>query len=137
MNQTDEMDEIVKEIEKYKLNDSSKIKEIKNNILTKLLFDTEELKIYNTLLTHYRFIDEIDEIRYGSYIRWFNISKNVTLELLRGGFVVDIKHVKDDIQILCKNGIKTFFTLKMSQCIIFQKNTKQEELLIQILDHVK
>ena len=59
MNQTDEMDEIVKEIEKYKLNDSSKIKEIKNNILTKLLFNTEELKIYNTLLTHYRFIDEI------------------------------------------------------------------------------
>ena len=138
MDEMNEMNKIKEEIEKYNLTDSSNIKTIKNDILQKMLFKGSELKQYHKLLKNYRYIDEIDELRYGSYIRWFNISKSQTqtLELLRGGFIVDIKQIKDDIQILCKNGIKLFFTLKMSQCIIFQKNTKQEELLIQILDHV-
>jgi hypothetical protein len=135
----EEMNQIKEEIEKYKLTDSSNIKKIKNDILQKMLFKGHEVKHYHKLLKDYRYIDEIDELRYGSYIRWFNISKSQsqTFELLRGGFIVDIKQINNDIIILCKNGIKIFFTLKMSQCIIFQKNTKQEELLIQILDHVK
>jgi len=133
----EEMNQIKEEIEKYKLTNSSNIKTIKNNILQKMLFNGAEVKHYHKLLKYYRYIDEIDELRYGSYIRWFNISKDTTFDLLRGGFIVDIKQINNDINILCKNGIKIFFTLKMSQCTIFQKNTKQEELLIQILDHVK
>ena len=143
-----EMNKIKEEIEKYKLNNSSVIKTLKNDILQKMLFKGEELKNYHKLLKDYRYIDEIDELRYGSYIRWFNIEKmnkndknkskvDISFDLLRGGFIVDLKQVLDDIHILCKNGIKLFFTIKMSNCIIFQKNTKQEELLIQILDHVK
>ena len=148
-----EMNKIKEDIEKYKLNNSSVIKSLKNDILQKMLFKGEELKNYHKLLKDYRYIDEIDELRYGSYIRWFNIEKmnkneknnknnknksnDISFDLLRGGFIVDLKQVLDDIHILCKNGIKLFFTIKMSNCIIFQKNTKQEELLIQILDHVK
>jgi hypothetical protein len=154
-----ELNKIKEEIEKYRINNSSTIKTLKNDILQKMLFKGEELKNYHKLLKDYRYIDEIDELRYGSYIRWFNIEKmnkneiskssdksndkndknktNISFDLLRGGFVVDLKQVLDDIHILCKNGIKLFFTIKMSNCIIFQKNTKQEELLIQILDHVK
>uniref|UniRef100_A0A6C0ETA3 Uncharacterized protein n=1 Tax=viral metagenome TaxID=1070528 RepID=A0A6C0ETA3_9ZZZZ len=151
-----ELNKIKEEIEKYRINNSSTIKTLKNDILQKMLFKGEELKNYHKLLKDYRYIDEIDELRYGSYIRWFNIDKmnkkneinksnkssdksnnNISFDLLRGGFIVDLKQVLDDIHILCKNGIKLFFTIKMSNCIIFQKNTKQEELLIQILDHVK
>ena len=133
----EEMNKIKEEIEKYNLHNSSIIKSLKNDILQKM-FEGEEIKYYHKLLKEYRYIDEIDELRYGSYIRWFNIEKkDKSFDLLRGGFIVDIKQVLDDIHILCKNGIKIFFTIKMSNCIIFQKNTKQEKLLIQILDHVK
>ena len=49
----------------------------------------------------------------------------------------DIKtNGKNEIIILCKN-YGRYFSLKMSDTIIFQKNTSQEELLINILDHIK
>jgi len=131
----EELNKISEDIEKYKLTDSLQIKEIKQNILDKMSFELNEIKQYQKLLKNYRYVDEIDELRYGSYIRYFNISKP-SLNLLRGGFIVDIKNVKNDIQILCKNGF-SFFNIKLGQSVIFQKNTSQEELLIQILDHIK
>jgi hypothetical protein len=131
-----EIDEITEEIRKYNLKGSREIKLLKHKILKEMEFETEELKKYHKLLNEYRYIDEIDEIRYGSYIRWFNISKKLdSIDLMPGGFVVSLKpsKTKDDIIILCKNGIR-FFNVKMNQSIIFQKNTNQEKLLIQILD---
>ena len=95
------------------------------------------MKHYNKLLTNYRYIDEIDELKYGSYIRWFNLNKGNTLKLLNGGFIIDITTKNNDIIILCKNGLNRLFSLKMNETIIFQKNTKQEEVLITILDHVR
>ena len=88
------------------------------------------------MLKEYRYVDELDELRYGSYIRWINISREpITLTLLRGGFIADITN-KNGINILCKNRNK-FFTIKMDRSVIFQKNTSQEKLLIEILDHIK
>ena len=132
-----EINKAFTEIEERKLLTSGELKSIKNNILQKMFFEKDELKYYHKLLTHYRYVDEIDELRYGNYIRWFNLKKIKSLKLLNGGFIVDIKTNNTDIIILCKNGQNRFFNLKMDECIIFQKNTKQEELLIKILDHVQ
>ena len=133
----EEIEKMSKELEDSHLTSSSEIKELKNNILQKMLFDRKELIMYHKLLSKYRYVDEIDELKYGSYIRWFNLKKIESLELLKGGFIVDIKKNKmNEIVILCKN-YGRFFSLKMNETIIFQKNTKQEELLIGILDHIK
>ena len=132
-----EINKAFSEIEDRKLLTTGELKTIKNNVLQKLLLEKNELKLYHKLLTNYRYVDEIDELRYGSYIRWFNISKPKSLKLLNGGFIVDIKNVNDNIIILCKNSLNKFFNLKMGESIIFQKNTTQEDLLIKILDHIK
>ena len=132
-----EIDKVFREIEEGKLASSGEIKTMKNNILQRMLFDKDELKMYHKLLSNYRYIDEIDELKYGSYIRWFNIKKSSTLKLLNGGFIIDITNRDGDIIILCKNGLNKLFNLKMNNSIIFQKNTKQEELLIKILDHIR
>ena len=131
-----EIDKVFREIDERKLATTGEIKTMKNNILQRMLFDRDELKAYHKLLTNYRYIDEIDELKYGSYIRWFNIKKT-SLKLLNGGFIIDITNRNGDIIILCKNGLNRLFNLKMNESIIFQKNTKQEELLIKILDHIK
>ena len=132
-----EIDEITEEIRKYNLKGSQEIKQLKHKILEEMQFNPKELKYYHKLLNEYRYVDEIDELRFGSYIRWFNISKKELddLELMRGGFIVSMKpsKTKNDIIILCKNGFR-FFNVKMNESIIFQKNTNQEKLLIQILD---
>jgi hypothetical protein len=132
-----EINKAFSEIEERKLLTTGELKSIKNDILQKMLFEKNELKNYHKLLTNYRYVDEIDELRYGSYIRWFNLKKIKSLNLLNGGFIVDIKTNNKDIIILCKNSQNRFFNLKMNECIIFQKNTKQEELLIKILDHIQ
>jgi hypothetical protein len=132
----EEINKILDEIDDKKLATSSEIKTIKNNVLQKMLFDRDELKHYHKLLTNYRYIDEIDELKYGSYIRWFNLKKHDSLKLLNGGFIINITNKKGEIIILCKNGYNKLFSLKMNETIIFQKNTSQEAILIKILDHV-
>ena len=131
----DEINKISQELKDSNLASSSEIKDMKNNILQRMLFNKEELKQYHKLLNNYRYIDEIDELKFGSYIRWFKLKEIESLSLLKGGFIVDIKQNKNNIVILCKN-YGRFFSLKMNETIIFQKNTKQEELLIKILDHL-
>jgi hypothetical protein len=130
-----EIDEITEEIRKYNLKGTEEIKQLKLKILKEMDYKGEELKRYLKLLNEYRYVDEIDELRYGSYIRWFNISKVESIDLMRGGFIVSMKpnKEKDDIILLCKNGTR-FFNIRMNQSILFQKNTDQEKLLIQILD---
>ena len=137
----EELDKIVEDIHKYKLDnlDSKKINKIKYDTLKSIVEDRDELVYYYKLLNSYRHIDEIDEIRIGSYIRFFNLKKaekKQSLDLMRGGFVCDIKVSNNNIIIMCRNGNR-FFNIKMNECIIFQKNTKQEEVLIQIIDNLK
>jgi hypothetical protein len=132
-----EINKAFNEIEERKLLTTGELKSIKNDILQKMMFDKNELKLYHKLLTKYRYVDEIDELRYGSYIRWFNLNKIKSLKLLNGGFIVDIKNNNGNIIILCKNRLNKFFNLKMSESFIFQKNTTQEQVLIKILDHIQ
>jgi ethanolamine ammonia-lyase large subunit len=135
-----ELEKIMDDIDKYKLHDLSTdiIKNRKNEILNQIL-DENELNKYKDILEEYRYVDEVDELRIGSYIRYFvlkNEKGKEELKLMRGGFIVDIIASKGDIMILCRNN-NNFWKIKINNCVIFQKNTKQEEVLIKILDHLK
>lgn len=131
------IDEIVQELDDKNLlyMTSSKIKEMKNNILQKLYFNRDELKNYHKKLNDYMFVDELDEIKLGSYIRWFNITKMDDLKLYKGGMVIDYQQGKDDINIVCKNSRNNVFKLCMNKCVIFKKLSNQEKILIKIIDY--
>lgn len=116
---------------------SSKIKSLKNNILQKLYLTREELLNYHKVLKDYKYVDELDEINIGSYIRWFNLKKMDNIKLTNGGIIVDIQPGIDDITIVCKNNINKFFSLSLNKCIIFQKLNYQEQLLIKIVDYIQ
>ena len=55
-----------------KLNKNT-IKRVKNDILQKLQLPRDKLKEMHTKLNEYRYVDEVNDINYGSYIRWINI----------------------------------------------------------------
>ena len=78
------LDEIVQELDNKNLlyMTTGKIKELKNNILQKLYFSREELLKYHKTLKEYMFVDELDEVKLGSYIRWFNLNKMEGLSLI-------------------------------------------------------
>jgi hypothetical protein len=130
-----EMDKLIDEINKYNITDSITIQDRKKQILKKLVLEKDEMNHYQKLLREYRYVDEVDELRIGNYLRFFRLTAE-TLELRSGGFLVDIQLNKEEIVLLFKNRNK-FFKLKLNECIFFQKNTTQEKILIQILDQIK
>ena len=135
MNMETEIDKLIDEMNQYHITDSTIIQERKKTILKKIVLEKKELEHYQTLLREYRYVDEVDELRIGSYIRFFRLTAD-TLELRSGGFLVDIQMNQGQIVLLFKNRNR-FFKLKLNECILFQKNTTQENLLIQILDQIK
>jgi hypothetical protein len=90
-------------------------------------------------LREYMFIDDLKEIKYGSYIRWISLKNPETIKLTNGGFICDIKKNKseDDIIIFCKNRMNMVFQLKMSETFIFQKLTNQEKTILSAVKLVK
>ena len=115
--------------------DHKKIQKIKNDMLQKLGLDRQKLKSYHKSLKKYRYIDELPELRYGSYIRWISLKNPENLTLSNGGIVCDIK-IHDGINIICKNNIHRFFQLKMSECLVFQKLSQQEQIILSALDYL-
>ena len=115
--------------------DTAKIQQIKNDMLQKLQLPREKLKKMNKVLKQYRFIDEIPDIKYGAYVRWINLTGK-ELKLTTGGLICDIKIVKDDVMIVCRNTMGRFFQFKLNECLAFQKITDQEKVLISALDYL-
>lgn len=113
----------------------SKIKSIKNNILQKLQLDKETLKDYHSKLKNYRYIDEINELKYGNFIRSINLNKESLdeIKLNNGGFLIDIKPTNDGIILTLRNRRNNIYSLKMNENIIFQKLNEQEEIILTIL----
>lgn len=130
-----EIDKVIDEINQYHITDSRTIQERKKQILQNLVLEKDEMNHFQKLLREYRYVDEVDELRMGSYLRFFRLTTD-TLLLRSGGFLADIQLKNEQILLLLKNRTR-FFNLKLNECILFQKNTEQETLLIQILDQIK
>ena len=109
---------------------------MKNDSLQKLSLPRETLKKYNKALKYYRFIDELQELTIGSYIRWINLENPDNIKLTNGGVVCDIK-IHDEIIILCRNRMNRMFQLKFSSCLVFQKLTDQEKVLLSALKYLQ
>tara|TARA_B100000925_G_scaffold40795_1_gene26595 strand:+ start:1159 stop:1590 length:432 start_codon:yes stop_codon:yes gene_type:complete len=116
--------------------DTKTIQKIKNDMLQKLNLPKDKLKSFHKSLKQYRFIDEIPDIKYGAYVRWINLNNPDNLNLTNGGLVCDIKISNDDVIIVCKNSFNRFFQLKLNECLVFQKITDQEKVLLSALDYL-
>jgi hypothetical protein len=86
-----------------------------------------KLSIDGTKLKEYRYVDELHELKTGGYVRWVNA--NDPTKLTNGGFVVRVDIEDEGTKILCKNG-KLFFQFWMDECIVFQKITDQEHIIL-------
>lgn len=115
---------------------------------TKTIEDTKEYMLLNLGLskaTHrgilkklklYQFVDELPDMKYGSYIRWINLTNAETLKLTNGGIVCEMKVGEKGIIIVCRNNINRFFQFNMNECLIFRKMTEQELILLSALDYI-
>lgn len=116
---------------------SKKILEMNLNILKELHLDKATTLNYLKKLRGYRYVDEINDLKHGSFIRWIPITDPTYLPLHHCGMICDIKITDNGVLINCKNFMHRHYTFKMDECLIFQKLTSQENVIIHALDHLE
>jgi len=105
-----------------------KIEDRKYSILSELKLLSLRKKI-----KEYRHVDELHEFQIGRFIRWINLSNQT---FTNGGFIVRVDIEKDGAVITCKNTRNQFFTVKVDECVVFQKITQQEHVLLAAIEHL-
>ena len=115
---------------------SSEIKKQKNDILQKLGVKGKSLVELHKKLKDYRYVEEIEELNYGSFVRWINISDPTDVYITIGGIVCDMTATDNGIQIKCKNFYNRFFNFNFNKNLVFQKLSKQEKVLLFAMDNL-
>jgi hypothetical protein len=114
-----------------------KIMELNLKILKELMLNKETTILYLKKLKGYKYVDEINELKCGMFIRWIPIVDPNNITLTHCGIVCDIKITDDGIIIICKNFMHRHYTFKMDEVLIFQKLTSQEMVILSALDHLE
>ena len=121
------------------LNFTSKtIREMTLKILKELeLPKKETVDIFNKL-KDYKYVDEMNDLKYGTFIRWIPIENPDNIYLTKGALFCEMKITDDGIFCICKNlGYSArHFQISMDKNLIFQKLTGQELVLLSALDHL-
>jgi hypothetical protein len=115
-----------------------KIFKAKKAALSDLNLTNKEINLLSDKLLDYRLVEELPDIGIGNYIRWISIKEGVSIiKLTNGGVIIDILLEEDGVHIKCKNNMNRIFQIRLDEKIIFQKLTKQEEVLIKVLDYLE
>ncbi len=115
---------------------SEKLNNMKREILTEIQLSPQEVAEYMQKLREYKYIDEMNHIRHGSFIRWIPISDPENIHLTSGGIICDIKITDTGVHLVCKNFARKHYQIKMDECLVFQKLSGQEQVLLAALDHL-
>ena len=115
---------------------NEKIETVKIKMLNKLNLNKKQFKEISKKLENYRYIDELPELKYGSFIRWISLKNPEIIKLSNGGLVMEIKIELSGIIIVCKNNLNNFFQINMNENLIFQKLNNQESILLSALDYI-
>ena len=114
-----------------------KIKEMTHNMLTELELETTIFKNYLTKLKQYRYIDELNDLKIGAFIRWIPLADPENIHLTQGGIICDIKITDKGIALVCKNFAHKHYHLNPDELMIFQKLSGQEQVLLAALDYLE
>jgi hypothetical protein len=153
------VDELLKSIESDKLLSISKlsydkINTIKYNVLMRMGLEDDELESMLLKLSDYRYVEELQDIHHGAFIRYIPLvdtSKNKSkkmndrhvdekqdneVTLKPGGFICDVKILSSGVQLLCRSHFRKMFQIRLDEVLIFQKLTKQEEVILSVFDYL-
>jgi hypothetical protein len=115
---------------------TQKIQEMIFSILKELHLDRETMVNYFKKLKGYKYVDELNDLKYGGFIRWIPITDPTHLPLNQCGIICDIIISDDGVYIVCKNFMHRHYRFKMDECLIFQKLSAQELIILSALDHL-
>lgn len=112
------------------------VKAAKNDMLQKLNLPREHLKKLHRQLEDYRYVDEMNELKYGAYIRWIPLRDPNKIKLTNGGIICDILVKDNGIHVVCRNNMHRMFQIKLVESMVFQKLSDQERVLLSVMDYL-
>lgn len=115
---------------------STEIKRQKNDILQKLGVKGQTLVELHKKLRNYRYIDNLEHLNFGSFVRWINISDPTEVYITNGGYVCEMTVTDDTVMVRCKNVYHQFFQFDFNSCLVFQKFSNQEKVLLYAMDNL-
>jgi hypothetical protein len=117
---------------------TKKLREMILKILKELQLPRNETLDLMKKLKDYKYVDEMKDLKYGTYLRWIPIDDPENIHLTKGALFCEMKVKEDGVYIVCKNyGYnRKHFQIKLDENLIFQKLTEQELVLLSALDHL-
>jgi len=83
-------------------------------------------------LKGYKYVDELQDMQEGTYVRWIHLHRR---KLTNGAFLVRVDIREDGIYLLMKNRYNHFFSVWADECLVFQKITQQERVILMAMLH--
>jgi hypothetical protein len=117
---------------------SKKITEMNLKVINELQLERKEALQIMKKLKEYRYVDELNDLKYGTYIRWVPLHNPDNIYITKGALFCEYKIKEDGIYLICKNfGYSNkHFQVKLDENLVFQKLTDQEQVLLSALDHL-
>jgi hypothetical protein len=134
MSSDDFVSAISKENNKYLVNKNSR--DIRNEIVESLKMtglDDKDKDVYSDKLVGYRFVDEIDSLHVGKFTRWI---KKFEDKLTNGGFLTVVDYTDNGILLTIKMWRGTFAKILFDECLLYQKLSDGEQLILMVSDYV-
>jgi hypothetical protein len=103
------------------------------NAIKELKLPKENTKDICNRLTGYRYVENLYELHKGKHIRWI---REANKKLTNGAIIMDVKFTDKGTNILCRNSQFRLFQVKFDDCIIFQKLSTGEQLILMAYEHV-
>lgn len=80
-------------------------------------------------LVSYRYVENLFDLHKGKHIRWIRLN-SADKKLTNGGMVMNITFLDNGTHVLCRNSANKFIQIKFDDCVIFQKFTTNELLIL-------
>ena len=112
------------------------IKDKKNNILQQLGLNRDDLKMFNSNLKGYRYIEELKDLKIGSNIRYIKLKNIENIKISGVNNLCEMKVLNHGIGLVFKNFQNRFFTIYFNDNLIFQKINCEEEVILKAIKHL-
>ena len=95
----------------------------------------DQRDIFYSKLAGYRLIENIYELHKGKHIRW--IRYNTPNKITNGAIVAEVKFCDNGTHVLCRTIQNRVFQIKYDECLIYQKLTTGEQLILMAYEYAK
>jgi len=114
------------------------IKKKKNDILKELNLNKEYFHLLQFKLKEYRYIDNIKDLKYSSFIRWISLSKIEIQNLMlhNPSILTDIKILDKGIALVLRTFNNKYITIYLNENLIFQKLNNEEKIILKTIDYL-